>query len=575
MKKETKKSGKDTEKTTGKAAETADTRPWKNTKSNKKKKKGMPVWAKVLLGVLIVVAVIVLAIWLYPKPDQNAGMQDLQKNITPGTDLSTLFHPGAEDGDTPTEVTRKKDFYTFLIIGRDKVALNTDVIIAAAFDIGSGKVATVQIPRDSFVDKNENGKDDEGNGDGRINSVFADGYTAAQRELQRLKREGTGKSDAELKTLCENASIDITPETLKSYLSGKISLDALSQQYGIKKLQNVISRTFGIYFDYYAIISTDAFVKIVDAVGGVDLYVEEDMDYDDPLQDLHIHIKKGQQHLDGKNAEGFVRFRAGYVQADIARLDAQKIFLTALFKKLVSFSSVTRVGEILSAVYDSVDTDLSLENALGFVKPALGVDLSGIRMFNMQGDPYKNGMYFSLNKAENLKIVNEYFNIFSHDLTEAAVTVIEKVTPTGSGDASEGMTMEDISENQPSLGFIRHPAPSAPETPEVPQTPSVPETPAVPQTLAVPETPETPEMPDGQEAGQAGGDGEMVLNPERPEPAGGSEGSGGSAESDGSAEPDGSAVPVSASDSESAEASAAEASKAEASEAEASEAEAA
>ena len=119
----------------------------------------------------------------------------------------------------------------------------------------------------------------------------------------------------------------------------------------------------------------------------------------------------------------------------------------------MSISSVTKVDDIVRAVYDSVDTDMSLENALGFVKPALAVDLSNITMLNMQGSPYNNGMYYSLNKEENLKIVNEHFNIFTHDLTPAAISVVELVTEHSQGD-SEGMTMEDISENQPSLGFI-------------------------------------------------------------------------------------------------------------------------
>ena len=159
--------------------------------------------------------------------------------------------------------------------------------------------------------------------------------------------------------------------------------------------------------------------------------------------------------MDGKQAEGFVRFRHGYVQADIARMDAQKIFLTAFFKKLVSFSSITRVDEILKAVYDSVDTDMSLENALGFVKPALAVDLSGITMLNMQGTPYRNGMYYSLNKTENLKIVNEHFNIFTHPLSESAVQVEELVQSTATdSDATKGRTMEDIDENRIDLGFI-------------------------------------------------------------------------------------------------------------------------
>lgn len=436
-------------------------KPWnksvkKNNKNNKKDKKKMNKYLKavlfVLLGIILLVVIAAGAVGIYAyvmmnrTPDQNAGLGDLDP-ATGEANIGELFDTSKEKGESDGDVGRKDGMYNFLVIGRDKVALNTDVIICVSFDITNSKAATVQIPRDSYVE------DEDGNGS-KINAVFARGYTQARNEITNLKRSASGKSDEEIAELCKNSKIGITPEILKSYIDGKKTLDGLATDFGIKKLQRVISRTFGIYFDYYAIVSTDAFVKIVDAVGGVDLYVQQDMNYDDPLQNLHIHIKKGQQHLDGKAAEGFVRFRSGYVQADIARLDAQKIFMTAFFNKLLSFSSVTKVNDIVSAVYDSVDTDISLENALGFVKPALGVDLSNITMLNMQGTSYRNGMYYSLNKQENLKIVNQYFNIFSHDLTEAAVNVKELVEQNAPADSS-GMTMEDIGDNQLNLGFIR------------------------------------------------------------------------------------------------------------------------
>lgn len=431
-------------------------KPWnksdKKTKEKKKMKKPLKILLIILLSVFLLIIIAAGAVGIYAwrmmnrAPDQNVGVNDVSPNKNSGEEIKTEDLFDTEKGSDGSEVKRKDGVYNFLIIGRDKVALNTDVMIAVSFDINSSKAATVQIPRDSYVE------DDEGN-KSKINAVFARGYTEAQSELQRLKRSASGKSDEEIAELCKDSSIEITADTLKKYINGQKTLADLSTEYGIKKLQRVISRTFGIYFDYYAIVSTDAFVKIVDAVGGVDIYVQQDMNYDDPLQDLHIHIKSGLQHLNGKEAEGFVRFRSGYVQADIARLDAQKIFLTAFFEKLLSFSSVTKVDDIVRAVYDSVDTDMSLENALGFVKPALAVDLSNITMLNMQGSPYNNGMYYSLNKEENLKIVNEHFNIFTHDLTPAAISVVELVTEHSQGD-SEGMTMEDISENQPSLGFI-------------------------------------------------------------------------------------------------------------------------
>lgn len=424
-------------------------KPWKSGKKSAKKSGGFIkgfIKALVIILVVLVLAAIAINVVMERKPAQNTEHIDTETN-------RDMFEISDEKEESNSQkVTRKQGFYNILVIGRDKVALNTDVMIVASIDTANKKAATVQIPRDSYVE-------DENGVGSKINAVFARGYTSARTELNKLKNAAKGKSDDEIKTLCEQSSISITPEVLREYMAGKKTQDAICSEHGIKTLQNVISRTFGIYFDYYAIVSTDAFVKIVDAIGGVDVYVQEAMNYDDPYQDLHIHIPQGQQHLNGKEAEGFVRFRSGYVQADIARLDAQKIFLTAFFEKLVSFSSVTKVGDILGAVYDTVRTDLTLDNAVGFIKPALSIDLSNITMLTMQGTSYNRGMYYSLNKAENLKIVNEHFNIFTHPLSEVAANVVELVDSAPLSDPS-GMTMGDISTDQPHLGFIKKPTPS-------------------------------------------------------------------------------------------------------------------
>lgn len=427
-------------------------KPWKVKEP--KQKKPFPKWLKVLLitllcflglTVIIVGAGSAFVISMINKQPEQA---ELHEEIIQNSDMFEMTGQESEGNDTTTApVGRKEGFYNILVIGRDKVALNTDVMLIASFDTKNGKAATVQIPRDSYVEDADGNKS-------KINAVFARGYTNSRNELSRLKRAAANKEKAELEALCEESYLDIDADTLKKFCDGNIKQNELYSKYGIKALQDVISRTFGIYFDYYAIVSTDAFVQIVDAIGGVDVYVQHDMHYDDPYQDLHIHINKGQQHLNGKQAEGFVRYRAGYAQADIARLDAQKIFLTAFFEKLLSFSTVAKVDDIVSAVFDCVSTDMTLENAMGFVKPALSLDLSSITMLNMQGSPYNNGSYYSLNKAENLKIVNEYFNIFTHPLSESAVNVVELVKHQDSGEDPAGMTMEDITTEQPHLGFL-------------------------------------------------------------------------------------------------------------------------
>ncbi len=85
----------------------------------------------------------------------------------------------------------------------------------------------------------------------------------------------------------------------------------------------------GVPIDKTIVIDYEAFQKMIDAAGGVEVYVDKDMDYDDDRGHLHIHIKKGRQHLNGYEAMGFVRFRHDAL-SDYARQGRQKDLMLAL-----------------------------------------------------------------------------------------------------------------------------------------------------------------------------------------------------------------------------------------------------
>ena len=78
---------------------------------------------------------------------------------------------------------------------------------------------------------------------------------------------------------------------------------------GIELAAGTVSELLDVNIKYYIFVDTFAFRIIVDLLGGVDIDVPVNLDYDDPTQDLHIHLKKGLQHLDGEHAEQYVRFR--------------------------------------------------------------------------------------------------------------------------------------------------------------------------------------------------------------------------------------------------------------------------
>lgn len=93
----------------------------------------------------------------------------------------------------------------------------------------------------------------------------------------------------------------------------------------------------GVSIDRVAVLNFDAFVEIVDILGGVELYIPKDMKYDDNAGNLHIDLKKGRQHLNGTDALGFVRFRKGKNggDSDFERQKRQKDLMFAIKEKLV------------------------------------------------------------------------------------------------------------------------------------------------------------------------------------------------------------------------------------------------
>lgn len=102
-----------------------------------------------------------------------------------------------------------------------------------------------------------------------------------------------------------------------------------------------IEDLLGINIDHYVKIDLDAFRKIVDTVGGVEVDVPQDMDYEDPVQDLYIHLDAGLQTLNGEQAEQLVRFRK-YPTGDEGRIEVQQLFLKALAEKVLSSESILK-----------------------------------------------------------------------------------------------------------------------------------------------------------------------------------------------------------------------------------------
>ena len=127
------------------------------------------------------------------------------------------------------------------------------------------------------------------------------------------------------------------------------------------------------------------FIKVVDMLGGVDLDVEQDMDYEDPYADLKIHLKKGKQHLNGEKAGEYVRFRHDEM-GDIGRVERQQKFMKALAKQAFTVGNMVKLPVIIGTASEYVKTDMTF---IQLVKAANCLRIfgeGGVKSASLKGD---------------------------------------------------------------------------------------------------------------------------------------------------------------------------------------------
>ncbi len=409
-------------------------------KKNKRKSqspvlKGFLIALGVLVGIIIL-AVIVAAIYYFAvistgAPDEHNENNDIFIN-SEGNEVNRI---------TGTDGSKK--YFTFLATATDKGGSLTDVIMVARFhyDDESPEISILQIPRDTYVRicgnkllftsdgylSSDNFHGESANLSIKINEAFHRGRGLAEKAIDKMLSEVSGKSDSEVEKILKKKEylfIQADAKKVKNY--AKETNDAekdkiyrnILKDFGITYLQNLIYYNYGIPTDYSAQVNINGFRGVVNAIGGVDLNVPTRMYYVDMYQDLYIDLYPGQQHLNGDKAEQFVRFR-GYPGGDVARLDAQKLFINAFLDKVLSFSTVTKIDDIITEIQKNLYTDISFNNLLKFANKLLNMDIkNGVHMYTLPGTGEYIGpvSYFVANKAETIKLVNDEFNVFDSPL---------------------------------------------------------------------------------------------------------------------------------------------------------------
>lgn len=159
---------------------------------------------------------------------------------------------------------------------------------------------------------------------------------------------------------------------------------------GIRLCKKTIEDTLGVRVDKYIMIHDDAVKDLVDALGGVPIYVEKRMNYDDYTGKLHIHLDKGMQVLNGTQAVGYLRFRHDGL-GDIGRTQRQQWFLKGLLEKIKSPQALAKLPELLNVAREDIKTDMSVYELSQLANAARSLSDGGVQIATLPGAPNQHG----------------------------------------------------------------------------------------------------------------------------------------------------------------------------------------
>ena len=310
-----------------------------------------------LIIVLVLLTACVLVKAFFLKAPEQKAAELPAQSAASDTDSQQSPEEQAAQEALRSHLERKGGFYTILLSGLDDDNGGSDTNILMAVDTVNGYVYGVSIPRDS-----------------------------------------------------------------KAIIGGKAhKINYAYNKGGTELLASTVSEQLGIPVDYTVCVNLQGFTALVDAIGGVDFEVPINMDYDDPIQGLSIHFKKGMQHLSGADALRVVRFRhnndgTGYGSEDLGRMQTQQKFLKAVAKKMLSFENLISNPRKYAEIFGQyVDTDLSVTDLAWFGMQVLGMGVDKID-FSTLPNEWKYP-YIYLDPDETLALVNTYLNPYVEDRT--------------------------------------------------------------------------------------------------------------------------------------------------------------
>ena len=293
---------------------------------------------------------------------------DVDSKIPTATPAASAGATAEADNGLPFDTERADGVYTILLVGNDQGNGNTDTIMVGKIDTVQHKMDFVSIPRDTLINVNWDVR--------KINSVY-----------WGSKNSGSN---------------------------------------GIDALRNHIKRLTGFDVDCYAVIDLKVFMDTVDALGGVYFDVPQAMDYEDADQNLFIHLSPGYQLLDGNQAMGVVRFRSGYANGDLGRIEMQHNFLKACADQFITLGNIPNISKVVNILAGGLDTNLSSANIAFFLRQAIQCKSEDINFYTAPNTAtmVSGYSYAVLDINEWLQMVNDYINPYGTQVGYGNVDIV-------------------------------------------------------------------------------------------------------------------------------------------------------
>ena len=205
------------------------------------------------------------------------------------------------------------------------------------------------------------------------------------------------------------------PRDTRTYVDGigTTKINEANEQGGPALAAEAIGELLGgATIDRYVRVNVQGIEKLIDALGGVTVYVPRDMKYTDLTQHLYIDLEEGERHLNGEQVLQFLRFRDEL--GDIGRIQRQQILMRALMEQTLKPVTLVRLPQVLASVREYIDTNLTVEELVALV--GFGVEhVDNPQMLLLPGDfgnleDYSGVSYWVPRQEEIDRMMAEYFD---------------------------------------------------------------------------------------------------------------------------------------------------------------------